>query len=129
MGRLAVIAAVVGLSVLLALAVRQDPQAVAVTMPDELSPQARAGQRTFAQACAECHGEAAQGTDSGPPLVHVIYEPGHHADGAFHLAVRQGVRAHHWRFGDMPPIEGVNERQVSAIIAFVRELQRANGIQ
>lgn len=129
MGRLAVIAAVVGLSVLLALAVRQDPQAVAVTMPDDLSPQARAGQRTFAQTCAECHGEAAQGTDSGPPLVHVIYEPGHHADGAFHLAVRQGVRAHHWRFGDMPPIEGVNERQVSAIIAFVRELQRANGIQ
>jgi len=64
-----------------------------------------------------------------PPLVHKIYEPSHHADGSFFLAVRQGVRAHHWPFGNMPPIEDLTERDVGRIVAYVRTLQRANGIQ
>jgi len=38
-----------------------------------------------------------------------------------------GVR--HWRFGDMPPVEGLSRRDVAAIVAYVRELQRANGIR
>ena len=64
----------------------------------------------------------------GPPLVHVIYEPSHHGDAAFVLAVRPGVRAHHWPFGNMLPVEGVSDRAVADIIAYVRALQRANGI-
>lgn len=42
-----------------------------------------------------CHGENGRGTRVGPPLVHKIYEPSHHGDGAFGRAVRQGVVAHH----------------------------------
>ncbi len=63
-----------------------------------------------------------------PPLVHRIYAPRHHADFAFHLAVQNGVRAHHWGFGDMPPIPGLSRSEVSHIIDYIRALQRANGL-
>jgi len=39
-----------------------------------------------------------------------------------------GVRAHHWKFGNMPAIEGLTRADVKAIIAYVRELKRQNGI-
>lgn len=88
------------------------------------------GERLFNESCANCHGANAAGQQGiAPPLVHRIYEPGHHADGAFFLAVKQGVRAHHWPFGDMPPVEGLTQRDVERIVAYVRLLQRANGIQ
>ena len=97
-------------------------------MPDELSPVAMEGKAVFDDNCAACHGENASGTDQGPPLVHDIYNPGHHADMAFVLAARQGVRAHHWRFGNMPPQPGVTETEVEKVVQYVRELQQANGI-
>lgn len=101
---------------------------VQITIP-ALSDLAIEGGKVFDQNCAICHGQSAVGFDgAGPPLVHIIYEPNHHADMSFQLAVKQGVRQHHWRFGDMPPIEGVSQTDVDAIIAYVRELQRANGI-
>ncbi len=100
-----------------------------VTLPAELSAAARTGKQAYDAVCAECHGANAAGKQgSGPPLVHVIYEPGHHADMAFQMAAAQGVRSHHWPFGDMPAQPAVTRGDVSAIIAYVRELQRANGI-
>lgn len=90
---------------------------------------AAAGADLFAANCATCHGENATGTNQGPPLLHRIYEPNHHADMAFQLAVQNGVRAHHWRFGNMPPVEGVSHDDVEKIVAYVRALQRANGIE
>ncbi|WP_299809841.1 cytochrome c [uncultured Roseibium sp.] len=101
---------------------------VAVTVP-ALNAEMRAGEALFEENCAACHGDNAAGRDGfGPPLVHRIYEPGHHSDGAFHLAAARGVRAHHWPFGDMPPVENVSEGDVGRIIAYLRALQRANGI-
>jgi len=45
------------------------------------------------------------------------------------LAARNGVRAHHWPFGNMPPVEQrLTDGELGAIVAYVRELQRANGI-
>jgi hypothetical protein len=58
----------------------------------------------------------------------VIYEPSHHADAAFTLAVRRGVRAHHWRFGDMPSLPHVTTVQTDEITRYVRFLQRQVGI-
>ena len=101
---------------------------VEVAVP-ALSARAERGAAAFAASCAACHGANAAGSESGPPLVHRIYEPGHHADGAFHIAVRQGVRAHHWGFGDMPAQPRVGEAEVADIVIYVRELQRANGIR
>lgn len=94
----------------------------------ELSLTARRGAGLFATNCAQCHGNSAQGTDQGPPLVHAYYRPGHHADGAFHLAMKNGVRQHHWNFGPMPPQPQMSPSDTDAVIAFVRELQAANGI-
>lgn len=99
-----------------------------VKPPQQLSAVAGDGKALFEAECAACHGQAGGGTDKGPPLVHDIYNPGHHADLAFVMAARNGVRAHHWPFGDMPPRPQVTEAQINAIIRYVRELQQANGI-
>ncbi len=99
----------------------------AVTVPI-LSDKAQAGEAMFVQNCAICHGVNAAGSSIGPPLVHQIYEPGHHQDFAFRNAVQNGVQSHHWQFGNMAPVPGVAEDDVERIICYVRELQRANGI-
>ena len=102
---------------------------VDVVLPDALSANGEIGKAVFEAKCADCHGTNAAGQDGvAPPLVHKIYEPSHHGDAAFLLAVRNGVRAHHWRFGNMPPVEGLTDGDVKMIVAYVRELQRANGI-
>ncbi len=104
-----------------------DGQAVAVTVPP-LSPQAAEGKAAFDAVCAACHGANAAGSDKGPPLVHDIYNPGHHSDAAFFLAAQRGVRQHHWRFGNMPPQPQISEAKIRGIVQYVRELQLANGI-
>lgn len=94
----------------------------------ELSRLAQRGARAFEGSCSRCHGTNAGGTTNGPPLVHRIYEPSHHGDNAIRRAARLGVRPHHWRFGEMPKVD-VSDRELDGIIAYVRELQRANGIR
>ena len=87
------------------------------------------GAQLFASRCAGCHGPSASGSDKGPPLVHQIYEPGHHADASFNRAVRQGVKSHHWSFGDMMPIPGITDEQIGQIVSYVRNLQVKNRIK
>ena len=103
-------------------------ETIAVTMP-ELSAAEKSGQVKYSMLCAQCHGANAGGTMQGPPLIHKIYEPSHHGDMAFLLAAQNGVRAHHWNFGDMPAVEGSNDEMVAEIVTFIRAVQRANGIQ
>ena len=98
-----------------------------VTAP-ALSDMARAGEELFNANCSVCHGMAAAGTSQGPSLIDRIYHPGHHPDLSIRNAVRHGVQAHHWFFGDMPPVAGVLPDDVEKIICYVREVQRANGI-
>jgi cytochrome c len=100
-----------------------------VVLPEALSENAQIGQKAYDANCAACHGVNAAGQDGvAPPLVHKIYEPSHHGDESFQRAAGQGVHAHHWRFGDMPAVEGITRGEVTLIIAYIRELQRANGI-
>ena len=100
-----------------------------VLVPETLSQNAKIGQLGYEAKCAACHGANAAGQDGvAPPLVHMIYEPSHHGDEAFQRAAELGVRGHHWPFGDMPPVEGITRGDVNMIIAYIRELQRANGI-
>lgn len=102
---------------------------VDVVVPAVLSQNAQLGQLAYQAQCAACHGVNAVGQDGvAPPLIHVIYEPGHHSDESFQRAVQLGVRSHHWRFGDMPPVEGLTRGDVAMIVAYIRELQQANGI-
>lgn len=101
---------------------------VKINVP-ELSDRAMLGQLAFETSCAACHGKNAVGQDGvAPPLVHKIYEPNHHGDAAFLLAAKNGVRAHHWQFGDMPPVPDIADDSIALIVDYVRELQRANGI-
>ena len=102
---------------------------VEINLPDDFSQRALRGKSKFQAKCALCHGQNAVGQAGvAPPLVHFIYEPGHHGDESFQRAVSLGVRAHHWPFGNMPPIDGLNRNEVADIIGYIRELQRANGI-
>lgn len=94
----------------------------------QLTGLAKEGETLFNDNCAACHGVNASGTESGPPLIHKIYEPSHHGDAAFFRAPKQGVKAHHWPYGNMPPVEGITDRHTRKIVRYVRELQRANGI-
>lgn len=99
----------------------------AVVVPT-LTAEETAGQDLFNANCAACHGSNGTGTDKGPPFLNRIYEPNHHGDMAFVIAARQGVRAHHWQFGNMPPVQGVTDQDVLKIVAYIRALQLANGI-
>ncbi|MBU6432610.1 MAG: c-type cytochrome [Nitrospirae bacterium] len=93
-------------------------------VPGEL----QVGETKFNANCAACHGKQAAGTDHGPPLVHKIYEPNHHGDPAFQRAAANGVKAHHWEFGNMPKIDGVTPEDVDQIVKYVRWLQKQAGI-
>jgi len=122
--------ALVGITVFAVLTDRSSGEGeptVDVSLP-ELSTMAQRGARAFETNCSRCHGTKAGGTQTGPPLVHRIYEPSHHGDNAIRRAARLGVQPHHWRFGAMPKID-VSDRELNSVIAYVRELQRANGIR
>jgi mono/diheme cytochrome c family protein len=118
-------AAVVGISIL---GSKQISAQEGITVPS-LSAAAAKGQTLYQANCSTCHGTNAAGTDKGPPFIHKVYEPNHHGDAAFQRAAKNGARAHHWPFGNMPPVPNVTEADVTLIIKYVRELQRANGIR
>jgi mono/diheme cytochrome c family protein len=94
-----------------------------------LSALAQAGEDAFALNCASCHGKNGVGSKVGPPLVHDTYNPGHHPDESFYAAVKNGVRQHHWPYGNMPAQPQVSQDDLRAIVQYVREVQVANGIR
>ena len=100
-----------------------------VKLPTGLSADAQIGKRGFEAKCAVCHGLNAVGQNGvAPSLVDNIYRPGHHSDMAFVVAAKLGVRAHHWKFGNMPPVKGLTDADVKYIARYIRELQRENGV-
>lgn len=88
----------------------------------------REGERKFNANCSTCHGIGGVGTTQGPPFLHKVYEPNHHGDAAFQRAATNGVKAHHWQFGDMPKIDAVKPGDVDEIVKYVRWLQKQAGI-
>lgn len=94
-----------------------------------LMPNPAKGKALYKQNCASCHGADLKGSDKGPPFLHRVYEPSHHSDLAFQLAVKNGVRAHHWKFGDMKPVPGLSPDDVAHATAYVRSEQRKAGIK
>lgn len=87
------------------------------------------GKNLFEKNCSSCHGVSGKGTDKGPPFMHKIYEPSHHGDEAFYRAALNGVKAHHWKFGDMPPVPGIERRDIDKILPYLRWSQRQIGIK
>lgn len=95
-----------------------------VTIPFRLAQ----GQVLYDKYCSRCHGARLDGSDRGPPLVHPFYKPSHHGDGAFYRAVLKGTRQHHWEFGDMPPVAGMTQKKMDALLPFIRHYQQQNGL-
>ena len=94
-----------------------------------LMPNPATGKALYEKNCAACHGVDLKGSDKGPPFFHRVYEPSHHGDVAFQLAAKNGVRAHHWQFGDMKPVPGITPDEVAHITAYIRAEQRKAGIR
>ena len=106
-----------------------DSSGVGAVVEPSLTQLAQRGKGAFDANCATCHGPGGSGTDRGPPLIHDIYNPGHHGDAAFLIAAQRGVRQHHWQFGNMPPQPQVSQDDIRAIVRYIREVQLANGIR
>jgi len=109
--------------------VKFNKQADGSIVVPSLTGLAQQGEVEFNENCAACHGVKLAGTAQGPTLIHSLYRPSHHADGAIVLAAMNGVRAHHWRFGDMPAVEGITPQKLTEIIAYIRAMQQANGVR
>ena len=116
-----------GLSLLAGCDSSEPPKPLAASGP--VPAEFQVGETAFNATCAACHGKQAAGTDHGPPFVNKIYEPNHHGDQAFQYAAANGVRSHHWEFGNMPKIDAVTPADVDQIVKYVRWLQRQAGIQ
>lgn len=87
------------------------------------------GAAVYASSCASCHGADLRGTDTGPSQLSVVYEPNHHTDAGYQAAVRNGAQQHHWNFGDMPPVEGLSDEDIDAVITFIRTEQERLGFE
>jgi len=96
--------------------------------PPSVPPQFKIGKLLYGKSCSSCHGVDFKGTEQGPPFLHRVYLPGHQGDGSFFLAAKRGVRAHHWKFGNMPPVEDINKDMTSAIIKYIRHVQKSAGL-
>ncbi len=94
-----------------------------------LMPNPASGKKLYEASCSQCHGNDLRGSKEGPPLIHRVYEPGHHGDASFQIAVKYGSRQHHWQFGDMKPVPDLTPDDVAHITAFVRAEQRKAGIR
>ena len=86
------------------------------------------GQALYELNCSSCHGNDLNGTKKGPPFLHSFYKPSHHGDGAFYRAALKGVTAHHWNFGNMPPVKGMTQSKVKSILAYIRFYQKQKNL-
>ncbi len=112
---------------------QQKPVSSPATGGEIIVPQfsvlAAEGEVIFNGTCAACHGENLAGTENGPSLLNPYYRPAHHSDYAIVSAVRNGVNPHHWNFGPMPPLDQITSDDLTRVIAYIREIQRANGLK
>ena len=101
--------------------------------PDDTAPAGSAGSGTGADIyqanCASCHGDDLRGTDKGPSHLSIVYEPNHHGDDAFRSAIVNGAQQHHWNFGDMAAIPGLDDDEIDDVIAYIRAEQERQGFE
>lgn len=89
----------------------------------------RDGAALYAANCASCHGTDLRGTARGPSHLSVVYAPNHNPDYSFYSAIVNGVHPHHWQFGPMPPMPGLDDDEIDAIIAYIRDVQQREGFE
>ena len=87
------------------------------------------GAELYQSNCASCHGDDLRGTDKGPSHLSIVYEPSHHGDDAFRSAILNGAQQHHWNFGDMAAVPGLDDAEIDAVIAYIRSEQERRGFE
>lgn len=87
------------------------------------------GAELYQANCASCHGSDLRGTERGPSHLSIVYEPSHHSDDSFRSAIANGAGQHHWNFGNMPAITGLDDEEVDAVISFIRAAQEREGFE
>lgn len=87
------------------------------------------GAQLYKANCASCHGSDLRGTDKGPSHLSIVYEPNHHGDDAFRSAIVNGAQQHHWNFGDMAAIPGLEDDEIDDIIGYIRSEQQRQGFE
>lgn len=118
----AVLIAIVGAAAMMAGCAADEAQTVAPAAGST-------GAEIYASSCASCHGTDLRGTDKGPSQLSIVYEPNHHPDAAYRSAIINGAGQHHWNFGDMEPVEGLDDEQIEAVIAYIRSEQQRLGFE
>lgn len=93
------------------------------------SSNAGPGEALYESNCASCHGSDLRGTDKGPSHLSIVYEPNHHGDDSFRSAIVNGAQQHHWNFGDMAAIPGLDDGEIDDIISFIRSEQERQGFE
>ena len=87
------------------------------------------GAAVYQSSCASCHGADLRGTDKGPSHLSIVYEPNHHGDDSFRSAILNGAQQHHWTFGDMAAIPGLDDGEIDAVIGYIRSEQERQGFE
>jgi mono/diheme cytochrome c family protein len=128
-GGIAVLGAIGSLWLTGTLSLQRKPPSVQLSTRKPVPPEFATGEALFNSHCSACHGPSAVGTQQGPSLLSRVYVPSHHSDASFYLAVKQGVRAHHWLFGNMPALPHVTDDEIAQIIPYVRWLQQQAGVR
>lgn len=102
---------------------------VSPTIP-ELGALEQQGRDIVNAQCIECHGvDGTGGTRKGPPLLHPMYRFDIYPDYHFKRVMKEGRPEHHWRFGPMPAQPQLSDAQTTSIIAYVRAVHDANGVE
>ena len=96
--------------------------------------EADAGADLYQANCASCHGASChgadrRGTDKGPSHLSIVYEPNHHGDDSLRSAILNGAQQHHWNFGDMAPVPGLDDARIDDVIAYIRIEQERRGFE
>lgn len=90
---------------------------------------AATGAELYQTNCASCHGVDLGGTEQGPSHLSIVYEPNHHGDDSFRSAILNGAPQHHWNFGDMAAVPGLDDDEIDAVIAYIRSEQERLGFE
>ncbi len=86
------------------------------------------GRSAFARHCASSHGRLAGGTTSGPGLLGAPFGLSAMPDEAIRSAVLEGVPPRNDAYRPMGPSPEIAPGELDDIIAFLRELQRLQGV-
>jgi len=96
----------------------------------ELTVSGKLGRIIVNEQCAECHGEDATGNSrNGPPLMHPMYREEIFPDFHFRRVLKEGRPSRAWQFGPMPAQPQLSDEDITNVIAFIREVHDATGVE